>query len=523
MQVIRSAWLPDSHTAELHEHDIVIDGDRIAGVLPSETADPSLPGLDAAGRIGLPGFIDAHSHAEALFNAAGSEVALLRQGLTTVILGQDGISHAPLNSSCARDIENYFLPINGRLQVVPEGEMSIGEVLQTWSRGAQINTSMLVPCGNVRAMVAGFSSHSLTRDELRQVEFIVRRNLEVGAVGISLGLEYVPNRFAGPAELNLYARLAAEYEVPLVAHIRGYEEQAPSGLNEFIALARSSAAPIHVSHLHGPSELILPHVEAALDSGVDITFDSYPYRRGNTTLAMLALPAELQHQGHRATQEALTDPAVRAALVSDHLPTLGDLLTRVTVSSTTNSDWSWTEGTNLVDVAARCGSNVDEVVLDLLRANDCSVGVVVEQPHVNSVADVREIANHRVHMGSTDGIYLGGHPHPRGWGGFARMLRRHVLDWRDWTWGDAAAHLSTRAARRFGLGDRGEVRPGAIADLILVDPDSLEDRASYDHPTTLATGTVDVFVAGHRVLGGGEVADEAPGQAITRTTRSHLP
>lgn len=520
MQAIRSVRVPDKEVGELRTRDILVEGDRIVAVQPAGTADSRILGMDAEGRIALPGFIDAHSHAESVLGNRESERALLRQGLTTVIVGQDGVAHAPVNPACAGDIEGYFLPINGRIRTPIDAETTVGDALEAYAESARVNAAMLVPCGNLRAMVAGFSSRGLNQDELVQVENIARKNLELGAVGLSLGLEYVPNGFADEAELTLFADLAAEYSVPLVAHIRGYEGQAPQGLDEFIALARSSAAAIHVSHLHGPAELVLPPVESALESGVDLTFDSYPYRRGNTTLAMLALPAHVQKGGPRATQLSLNNAEVRSALVKDHLPKLKDLLARVTVSSTLHPDWAWAEGLGLTEVAARCHTGVEEAVLDLLRSNGCAVGAVVEQPRANSVADVREIANHRVHMGSTDGIYIGDHPHPRGWGGFARMLRRHVLEWRDWSWSEAAAHLSTRAAQRFGLGDRGEIRPGAIADFLLVDPAVLADRASYDRPTDLATGAADVFVAGQQVLSEGLIVGEAPGQSITRTTRS---
>lgn len=520
MQAIRSVRVPDRATGELGTSDILIAGEHIVAVQPAGTADPRIPGTDAEERIALPGFIDAHSHAESVLGVPESEGALLRQGLTTVIVGQDGVSHAPVNPACARDIESYFLPINGRIRTPIGAEATVGDALEAYAESARVNAAMLVPCGNLRAMVAGFSSRGLDQDELAQVESIARNNLEHGAVGLSLGLEYVPNSFATEAELKLFADLAAEYSVPLVAHIRGYEGQVEQGLEEFVALARSSAAAIHVSHLHGPAELVLPPVESALESGVDLTFDSYPYRRGNTTLAMLALPAHVQKGGPRATQESLNNAKVRSALAEDHLPKLKDLLARVTVSSTHHPEWAWAEGLGLTEVAARCHMGVEEAVLELLHSNSCAVGAVVEQPRANSIADVREIANHRVHMGSTDGIYIGGHPHPRGWGGFARMLHRHVIEWRDWSWCEAASHLSTRAAQRFGLGNRGEIRPGAMADFMLVDPTSLADQASYDRPTTLATGTADVFVAGQQVLSEGAIGGETSGRGITHTMRS---
>ncbi|MEJ1087975.1 D-aminoacylase [Microbacterium sp. Mu-80] len=506
---LRDARFPVPDAVALESGTVLVVDGRVAGLLPADVPVEHLPAgatvVDAAGRILMPGFIDAHSHGEGALGRDDRELALLRQGLTGVLLGQDGISFAPTTAASAPLNERYFAAVNGPL---PDGHregMSIGTLLAHFAAVSRLSSRALVPAGTVRTTVSGFSPAPLTERQLDEIEDITRAGIAEGAAGVSLGLEYVPGGFADAVELHRFAEIAAGTGVPLVAHVRGYEAAAPAGLGEVIDLARATGAPVHVAHLHAPADLVLPIVDAALAEGVDLTFDSYPYRRGNTILAMLALPADLQEDGPEHALARLADPITRRRLEHDWFPGIAELLSRVTVSVADHPDWRWAEGLSPEQIAEGTGRSIGETICELILATGLGAGAIVRQPAANRVEDVRAIANHRAHLGSSDGIFLGGHPHPRGWGAFARMLRRHVLEWRDWTWWQATEHLSLRAARRFGFGDRGLVRPASIADFCLVDPQRLADRATYDAPTLLAEGIDDVIVAGSRVLVDGDL------------------
>ncbi|UNK71127.1 amidohydrolase family protein [Microbacterium sp. H1-D42] len=505
---IRNARFPLPGRTDLERGTVLIAEGQVAGIHPPDIDAAHLPTgsdvIEADGRILMPGFIDAHSHGEGALGRDDREHGLLRQGVTGVVLGQDGISFAPTTPASAALNERYFAAINGPLPSGHESGLSVAQLLAHYARVSRLTCRMLVPAGTVRTTINGFSAAPLTARQLDQSEDITRTAIAEGATGISLGLEYVPGSFADAAELHRYATIAADTGLPLVAHVRGYEADAPRGLGELIALARETGAAVHVAHLHAPAALALPIVDAALGNGIDLTFDSYPYRRGNTILAMLALPAELQQDGPDQTLARLADPATRAQLDRDWFPTLAELLSRLTISVADHPDWAWAEGLTLTTVAERAGRSIGRAVCDLIVDTGLGAGVIVRQPAANGEADVRAIANHPAHLGSSDGIFLGTHPHPRAWGSFARMLRRHVLGWQDWSWSEAAEHLSWRAARRFGFGDRGVVRLASIADFCLVDPHSLADRATYDSPTLLADGIADVIVAGRPVLAGGE-------------------
>ena len=513
--LVRDVRVP-SRTGEPEPCSLLLDGDRIAAILPP--GEPPRDGavtVEGRGRIALPGFIDAHSHAEAALGSEDAELAHLRQGVTTAVIGQDGVSFAPAEGDALAQIGRYFAAINGPVPEALGARAGIVETLEALTAPARFNAALLAPCGTIRAAVTGFSAGPLDDRGLDTVEGLARDAVAAGAVGLSLGLEYVPNGFADGRELRRYAAVAADLDVPLVAHIRGYEADAPRGLGEFVELGRESGAPVHVSHLHGPAGLILPHVDAARESGVDLTFDSYPYRRGNTILAMLALPSALQQRGPDATIAELARPEVRAELATEWFPTIADLLSRITVAFAPHPDWRWAEGLGLQQCADRVGLDLGELVCEILSATDLGVGAIVQQPAISTPEDIRAIANHPAHLGGSDGVYLGSHPHPRGWGSFARMLRRHVVEWGDWSWWDAVEHLSSRAARRFALTGRGAIEVGAVADLSLVDPATVGDVADYADSRRPATGIMEVFVSGAPALADGGLTEHRAGRGIT--------
>jgi N-acyl-D-amino-acid deacylase len=192
-----------------------------------------------------------------------------------------------------------------------------------------------------------------------------------------------------------------------------------------------------------------------------------------------------------------------------------DLWPRLTLAHVPHPDWAWTEGRRLPDAAAEAGLEPGGLLLDLLVATRMEAAVVIDSPATTTDEGLRTLLRHPAHMGGSDGIFIGGHPHPRGWGAFARYLAVQVRTNGDWTWSEAVAHLSTAAANRFGLTDRGVIRPGAAADVVVLDPATVGDRADYDHPRELAVGIDDVLVAGVPVLREGRLTGNLPGRPLT--------
>jgi N-acyl-D-amino-acid deacylase len=246
-------------------------------------------------------------------------------------------------------------------------------------------------------------------------------------------------------------------------------------------------------------------VDAALDEGLDVTFDSYPYLKGSSILALVALPPWLPLADPDRTVTMLQDPWVRG-----QLPPRDDVWPRVTLSWVPGLEWA--EGLTLPEVAARLGMSPTDAAHHLLVETRLQVGCVFGFPPGATEHSMRVLAQHPAHCAGSDGLYLGGHPHPRGWGTFARYLGEHTRELADWSWPEAPAHLSTTAARRFGFADRGTLTVGGRADLVLLEPATVIDQATYEAPRTLATGVQAVLVNGVPVLRDGSLTGALPGR-----------
>lgn len=490
--------------------DIHVSGDVVSAVVPAGRAvdGTSGPVVDAAGRVALPGFVDAHSHAESAVFDPEVQEALLRQGVTTVVLGLDGVSYAPDPDGRGWAGE-YFAGILGAHPTFRGG--SVADLLATYDGAVPVNVAYLAPHGTLRHAVLGASDAPAgPAARARIVELLVEA-LDDGAVGLSTGLEYVPAAHADRAELEALLAEVASRDLVHASHMRGYEEHASRALAELADLALATGARTHVSHLHGPADEILGALAAAEARGVRMTYDTYPFLRGCSILSMVALPTWLPLADAPATRAALDDPAT-AARVADHLATLDDLWPRVTLASVPG-ELAWSEGLPLLEVAARLGTPPADAALRVLLASDLRVTCIFQQPPTGTEQSLTTLAAHSGHTVGSDAIFPGSRPHPRGWATFSATLERMLAPAGPWTWADAAEHLAGRAARVHSLA-RGTLGVGAVADLVLVDPSRLATRATYDDPRVPADGIDDVIVAGVQVLADGRLSGATPGRAL---------
>lgn len=495
--------------------DLAVSNGRVAAIGDLTGAEARRV-VRADGKLLLPGLIDTHVHADAVLGRPDVQEAMLRQGITTVILGQDGLSFAPSTRSTVEYVARYFAAVDG----VPPAEFgdgcSVADFLSMYDRRTPINVSYLIPLGTVRHEVFGPGNTPADKGGLAAMLRLVERGLDEGAVGVSTGLEYLPGGFADLAELVALCRPAARVNAPYVSHLRSYADGRAPGMHEARTLGRESGVPVHVSHYRGRAEPLLAHLESCNAFGVDVSFDSYPHLLGNTILAMKALPASVQEGGVRATLERLADPAVRADLTASWFPDLEAELASVTLGYVGSEEYRWAEGLRLGEASERAGLPFGELVCELLVASELAVGAIIGSPGGGEESDMRALARDHRHMACSDGIYLGGHPHPRGWGAFARFLGRHTRELGDWDWRTAAFHLSGHPARRFGLNGRGELTSGRVADIAVVDPETVSDTATYEDPRQLAVGVTDVVVAGDLVLADGATTGVASGRALRR-------
>ncbi|WP_433475714.1 N-acyl-D-amino-acid deacylase family protein [Spirillospora sp. CA-142024] len=513
--LVRGGTVLDGTGAPGRRADVAVTAGRISAVDPMDGVQAATE-IDAVGRYVMPGFIDTHVHGDAAVFDADVQLAALRQGVTTFVLGQDGLSYAPASAETLRYVSRYFAPVNGTHPALGDGPVSVAELLAGYDRKTPLNTVYLLPHGTIRHGVMGTARRAPEPGELAAMRAQVERGLSEGAAGLSTGLEYVPGAYADATEIAALCAPVGAAGLPYVTHMRGYESAAVTAMAEVLEIARAGRVAPHVSHYHGPKDDLLPLVDNAHAEGIDLTFDNYPYLRGSSTLTLVTLPGWLPVADLDATLEELADPSVRERLERDWFAHRAEVWPRITLSHVPAAEFRWAEGMSLPDAAEQAGRAPGEFCCDLLVATRLEAGCVFGQPPTNSEESVRALLRHPAQMSGSDAIYQGGHPHPRGWGAFARLLGRHVRDLGDWTWEQAATHLAGRAADRFRLTGRGRVEAGYAADLVVVDPATVTDRATYEQPRVPAEGVEHVVVNGVPVLAGGVLATpgEPPGRVL---------
>lgn len=471
--------------------------------------------IDCTGRLVLPGFVDAHSHADGLVADDDVQLALLRQGVTTVITGQDGVSYVPGDGGYAAE---YFAAINGGRPA--NAGSTVADYLASVDGTTRVNVGYLVPAGTVRFTVCGRSSGEADATELAAMVELVQQGLAEGALGLSTGLDYVPGQFQSTREIAALCVPVALAGGVYVSHMRGgYEANSRAGTEEIGRIAQLAhdatgrALPVHVSHLHADADIVLGALDALAAEGHDASFDAYPYIRGCSLLAMPLLPPALSAQPVDDVVRVLSDPDERERLRRDWFPevarnpSLGPQWpSMITLAHVAAPEYEWALGLTLDEGSKRAGVDAVTFALDVMRASRLRTNMVMAVQNPRPVPELARIFAHPGHVGGSDGIFIGGHPHPRARGTFPRFLREYVRETGTWSWADAVRHLSASPASRFGLGDRGRIAPGAVADVIVVDPDAVADRATYDEPLREAVGIDDVLVAGVQVLAGGELA-----------------
>ncbi|SEB35886.1 N-acyl-D-amino-acid deacylase [Paramicrobacterium humi] len=503
---------------ELRTANVVIEGEHIVAVDDSPPREDDRV-IDCSGRYVLPGFVDAHSHADGLLADSDVQRALLRQGVTSIIAGQDGVSYAPGDGSYAGE---YFAAINGPHPSYTGG--GVAAYLAAVDGASRVNAAYLIPGGTVRWEVCGRSTTAAAPAERAAMGDLVEEGMAAGAVGLSTGLDYVPGIFADAEEIAALCVPVARAGGVYVSHMRGgYEANSAEGITEIAAIAVASGSRVHVSHFHAEAHIVLGQLDALARAGVDATFDAYPYTRGCTLLAMPLLPPELSARPVDKVMSVLGSAAERERLRRDWFPevdrkaSLGpEWPSMITLAHIAAPEYAWAHGLTIAEGAERAGTDAITFSLDVLAASRLRANAVMAVRYERPVSELARILVHPGHIGGSDGIFIGAHPHPRARGTFARYLREYVRDRRTWSWPDAVRHLSALPAERFSLGRRGRLAPGWVADVIVVDPDTVADTATYAAPLGESVGIDDVLVGGVPVLAHGELRPALPGRGLRR-------
>lgn len=530
--VIRDADVVDGSGAPAYRADVVVDGGRIVSVVKEAAAagcqrPRALRELDAAGLVLSPGFIDMHAHSDLALLRDPDHSAKAAQGVTLEVLGQDGLSYAPVDDRTLAEVRRAITGWNGYGDDLDMDWRSVGEYLDRLDEGIAVNAAYLVPQGTVRALVVGWEDRPATPAELDRMRRLVAEGLQQGAVGLSSGLTYTPGMYANDAELTELCRVVASYGGYYCPHHRSYGAGALEAYAEMVALTREAGCPLHLAHAtmnfgvnEGRAPELLALLDAALDAGADLTLDTYPYTPGSTTLAAL-LPSWASEGGPAGVLARLTDPAT-AERVRHHLEVTGSdgchgvpaEWETIEISGVTDPALAQYVGRTVTEAAALRGEEPWETVRHLLVED--RLGTTILQ-HVGHEENVRAIMRHRAHTGGSDGILQGTKPHPRAYGTFPRYLGTYVRELGVLSLEECVARLTSRPAARLRLPDRGLVREGYRADLVLFDPATVAAGSTFAEPRTLPTGIPHVLIDGRFVIEDGRRTDVLAGRSVRRT------
>ncbi|MEU1312128.1 D-aminoacylase [Streptomyces cinnamoneus] len=550
--VIRGAAVIDGTGTPAYRADVALADGRIAEI----RRDPGphrLSGrrvLDADGLVLSPGFIDMHAHSDLALLTDPAHEAKAAQGVTLEVIGQDGLSYAPVDDGTLAQIRTQITGWNGDGSGVDFDWRTVGEYLGRLDHGfggegIAVNAAYLVPQGTVRMLAVGWEDRPATATELGRMRRLVADGLAEGAVGMSSGLTYTPGAYADDAELTELCRVVARYGGYYCPHHRSYGAGALRAYEEVIALCRTAGCALHLAHAvmnfgvnEGRAPELLALLDAALADGADgtngagtadtagtagtadITLDTYPYTPGCTTLVAL-LPGWAGEGGPEAVLARLRDDAT-AGRIRHALEVEGaDGCHGVPV------DWDTIEISGVSDpvlapyvgrTVARCARERAEepwATARRLLVEDRLGPTILH--HVGNEENVRAIMRHRVHTGGSDGILHGAKPHPRAFGTFPHYLGRYVRELEVLPLEECVAHLTSRPAARLRLPDRGLVREGHVADLVLFDPATVAAGATFEAPRRLPTGIPYVLIAGRFVMEDGRRTDVLAGRTIRRT------
>lgn len=496
--VIRNGWIVDGTGAPWYRGDVALRGDAIASVAPAIEPGQARV-IDAGGRVVAPGFIDIHTHARRGIFELPTADNYVRQGVTTLIEGPDGGSPVPL------------APFLEKLEALQKS----------------VNIGSFIGQGSIRSEVIGDVDRKATPEEIRKMQALVEQGMRDGAFGLSTGLFYVPGSFTPTEEVIELAKTAARFGGMHKSHQREESVRVLDSVRETIAIGEGGGLPTQVTHhkiigkAHwGRSADTLRLIDEARARGVDVTSDQYPYTASSTSVASALLPAWALEGGRQETLRRLADPATRAKVRADTITAIRDARGGGDPKNVQFASCSFDAalaGQTLADLTRQRGleptiDNAADVTLWLYEQGGCQ-GIF----HAMSDDDVERILAHPTTMVGSDGavtIFGQANPHPRSYGTFARVLGRYVRERKTLTLEEAVRKMSSFPAARLRIGDRGILRAGMKADIVVFDPAVVRDTATFEKPHSYAEGFSHVLVNGQVVFENGAMTPARPGRVL---------
>ena len=523
--IIRNGLIYDGSGKPPYPGELTIDGDRITYVGPHATGHARTE-VDAHGKAVAPGFINMLAHPEESLLADGRALSDLSQGVTLEVMGED--SMGPLTPHMKELAKQRQSDIHYDIDWTTLGEYL--DKLQ--KRGIAPNVASFVGAGTVRTNVLGEADVQPTQEQLVAMQALVHQAMEEGALGVTTALIYSPNGYAKTPELKALASESARCGGMYIAHMRSEGDRLLEAVQETVDIARTSGAPAEIYHLKlagktnwGKYDELVRTIETARAGGTRITADMYTYTAGATGLDA-AMPPWVQDGGLEAWIARLRDPATRAKVIAEMRnpnPTWENLYARAGAGGTLllafkNPALRGLIGKTLADVATARGVSPEDAAIDLVIENGARVEVAYFLMSEDNLR--RQVALPWVSFGSDEaapapeGVFLHANNHPRAYGNFARLLAKYVRDEKVITVQEAVRKLTALPATNLSLRDRGELKAGYFADVVIFDAATIQDHATYEKPHQLATGVEEVWVNGVLALQKGAATGASSGRFV---------
>ncbi len=502
--------------------DVAVAGDQIVALGKLKGAAAKVT-IQADGRFVSPGFIDMHTHSDLQPLVNPLHECKIYQGVTTDVIGHDGLGLAPASPGTAAILREQLSAWNG-LPAINRDWRTLTDYLDHFDGGCAVNVASFASQGTIRMAVLGLENRAPSEAEMARMKAILDQCMREGAIGLSTGLTYAPCMFASDDELVELCEVIQPYQGFYCPHHRNYGVEALKGYWDSIEIGRRAGVPVHLTHCHlsfpinqGRVGELIDMIDQARANGVEVTLDAYPYLAGQTYLHAM-LPSWAHEGGVGAILAHLKAPESRAKLRHELEVSGSDGMQGVPLG------WEMLRiggilgehdpaiiGMALPEAAARAGKQPFDFFADLLLETRLGVSCLA---FFGIEAHVQALMRHPAHVIGSDGILVGGQPHPRGWAAHARFLAHYTRDLGLFSWEEAIRKLTSAPARRIGSLDRGLIRPGLKADLAVFDPDALRATATYENPRSLAEGVGEVIVNGVQALADGKATGATPGIAL---------
>ncbi len=525
--IIRNGTVYDGTGEKPRQTDVAIRGDRVAGVGDFAAAQAKTI-VDAKGLAVAPGFINMLSWSTISLIEDGRSQSELRQGVTTEIMGE-GESMGPLNDA----MKQRMLANEGDIKFEIKWTTLAEYLHYLEGRGISTNIASFIGATTVRENVIGLEDKPPTPEQLDQMRDLVRREMEAGALGIGSSLIYPPAFFAKTEELIELCKVAAKYQGKYISHMRSEGNRLIEAVEELLRISREAGIPAEIYHLKAAGQQnwpkldrVLAMVEDAQKKGQKITADMYTYPAGGTGLDA-SLPPWAEDGGYEALWKRLQDPATRQKIAAavrvasddwENMYLAAGSPDRILLSGFKSEKLKPLTGKSLAEVARMRGTDPVETIMDLLLEDRSRIDTIYFMISEDNIK--KQIARPWVSFGSDEasqapeGVFLKSNCHPRAYGNFARLLGKYVREEKVIPLAEAVKRMSGLPATNLGLDHRGFLKEGMFADVVVFDPTTIADHATFEKPHQYATGMQHVFVNGVQVIQNGEHTDAKPGRAL---------